>query len=193
MTRPSFPAPLLLLPVLLPLLVVTAAPAAELGGVTMPDSIEVEGKTLQLNGLGLREATFLKVDVYVAGLYLEQKSSDPEAILSSGDVSRIRMQFVRNVKRKKMTEAWIEGFEKNAKDVTVLNERIDRLNGFMVDMAKGDTMTFTWLPGSGVSVSINGEDRGTIEGEDFARALWSIWLGPQPPNAGLKAGMLGSS
>ena len=47
----------------------SAAPAAELAGVTMPDTDTVEGKTLKLNGLGLRKKMVFKV--YVAGLYLE--------------------------------------------------------------------------------------------------------------------------
>ena len=52
--------------------------AAELAGVVMPEQVTVDGKTLVLNGLGLREATFLRVDVYVAGLYLEEKSQDAD-------------------------------------------------------------------------------------------------------------------
>ena len=55
--------------------------AATLAGVTLPDSTQVAGKTLVLNGVGLR--TKFVVKVYVAGLYLEQKSSDPNAILKS--------------------------------------------------------------------------------------------------------------
>ena len=50
--------------------------ARECQGVNLPDQLQVSGKTLQLNGLGLREATIFKVRVYVAGLYLEQKSTD---------------------------------------------------------------------------------------------------------------------
>ena len=48
--------------------------AGSLAGVSLPDSQQVAGKTLALNGLGLR--TKFMVKVYVAGLYLEQKSSD---------------------------------------------------------------------------------------------------------------------
>ena len=32
---------------------------------------------------------------------------------------------------------------------------------------------------------------GTIKGDDSARALVSIWLGPRPPSADLKTGLLG--
>ena len=42
--------------------------AASLAGVTLPDTAQVAGTTLVLNGLGLRKKFVVKV--YVAGLYL---------------------------------------------------------------------------------------------------------------------------
>jgi hypothetical protein len=32
-----------------------------------------------------------------------------------------------------------------------------------------------------------------IKGDDFATAFLSIWLGPHPPNADLKSGLLGGA
>jgi hypothetical protein len=55
--------------------------AASLAGVTLPDTAQVGSTPLVLNGLGLR--TKFGVKVYVAGLYLAQKSSDPNAIIKS--------------------------------------------------------------------------------------------------------------
>ena len=34
---------------------------------------------------------------------------------------------------------------------------------------------------------------GTIKGDDFAKAYLAIWLGGDPPNPEIKAGMLGGS
>ena len=56
------------------------ARAAECLGVTMPDEYKLGGDTLVLNGLGARFATMLKVEVYVAGLYLKERSHDPAAV-----------------------------------------------------------------------------------------------------------------
>ena len=56
-----------------------AAHGKECKGVTFPDQAQVEGSSLTLNGLGLRQATFLKVNVYVAALYVAKTSSDPAA------------------------------------------------------------------------------------------------------------------
>ena len=55
----------------------TVAQAKELAGVTMPDTLSVGGKTLKLNGLGLRKKAIVKV--YVGGLYLETPSKDAAA------------------------------------------------------------------------------------------------------------------
>ena len=59
------------------------ASAADKAGVHMADTLHVRDQDLLLNGLGLREATIFKVDVYVAGLYVTQKTSDPAAILAA--------------------------------------------------------------------------------------------------------------
>jgi len=54
-------------------------------------------------------------------------------------------------------------------------------------------MIFSFKPGTGVQVSVNGVAKGTIKGDDFAKALLSIWLGPEPPNPEIKAGLLGGA
>jgi hypothetical protein len=49
------------------------------------------------------------------------------------------------------------------------------------------------VPGKGVVVEVKGHVETTIPGADFARALFAIWLGPEPPNTALKEGLLGHS
>ena len=166
--------------------------AGELAGVTLPDQVPVEGRTLVLNGMGLREATFLKVRVYVAGLYLEARSSDPSQIIASEGTKRLLLHFVRDVGRGSLVEAWNEGFAKSAgSGLAAVQDRLATLDGWMVDVQRGDTLAFTQIPGRGVAVEVKGQAKGTLAGADFARALWGIWLGDQPPNPGLKKGLLG--
>ena len=172
-----------------------AAPAwaRELAGVTLPERTTVEESTLVLNGMGLREVTWLKIKVYAAGLYLEMKSSDSEAILSDELPKRMIFVFVRPVGRKSMIKEWDESLKANAGcNSPALEDRIATLLAWMPDaVGKGDEMTLTYLPGNGVVVEINGARRGTIPGADFARALFAIWLGARPPNENLKMGLLG--
>lgn len=169
------------------------AAAGTLAGVVLPDQVTVDSRTLVLNGMGLREATLLKVDVYVAGLYLEAKSSDADAIVRSDQAKRLVMKFVRAVAAKDLVKAWNEGFGKSASgSLTALKDRIATFNSWMSDMPVGSTLSLTSVPGAGVEVEVQGEAKGTVPGADFAEALFRIWLGPSPPNPGLKEGLLGT-
>src|SRR5262245_4444404 len=166
----------------------------ECEGVTFPEQAQVDGSTRMLNGLGLRQATFLKVNVYVAALYVAQVSSDAQALLGSNTPKELILHFLHNVSDDELKKAWEEGFEHNAKEqLTALQERIDMLKSWMVDMKSGQRLTFLHKPGAGIQVEVNGTVKGTIKGDDFATAFLSIWLGPHPPNPNLKSGLLGGA
>lgn len=171
--------------------VAAPAVAAEKGGVKLPDSYTLDGKSLVLNGLGLREATIFAVDVYVAGLYLPSKTKDAAQILKGDVPKHLTMKFVREVGRDKQVEAWREGFQKNAKDYGAIKAKVEELLGWMADIKDGESMSVSYVPGTGTSVTVKGEKKGTIAGEDFQYALFRIYIGPNPPNEGLKNGLLG--
>jgi hypothetical protein len=171
---------------------VGVAHGKECKGASFPEQVEAEGGSLKLNGLGLRQATMLKVNVYVAALYVAQTSADADAILRSNAPKQLILHFVRDVGRADLGKGWDEGFENNAKSqLPALKERIEAFKGLMADMKTGQRLRFVYRSGAGVSVDVNGTIKGTVAGDDFARALFSIWLGSSPPNPGLKAGLLG--
>jgi long-chain acyl-CoA synthetase len=164
--------------------------AAALAGVTMPDTAQVGGKNLALNGLGLRTKVIVKV--YVAGLYVEQKSSDPNAIIKSDGPKQIVMKFLHGASKSQMADAFNESFNDNSPDaVKTMKPDIDRLVGALEAVNTGDTMVYTYVPGTGTTYSLNGKDKVTIAGPAFGQVLLSVWLGPKPPNADLKKGLLG--
>lgn len=183
-------APVLLGVLLTGLLGVSEAKSCH--GVEFPERQEVNGISLMLNGLGMRKATFLKVNVYVAALYVTHPSRDPGPLLDPRSAALLTLRFVRNVGVDDLRKAWGEGFEKTAKQqLPVLYDRIATLSGWMSDMKTGQALTFTRVPGTGIQVNVAGTNRGVILGDDFARAFLAIWLGPEPPNAELKSGLLG--
>ena len=169
----------------------TVVGAGELASVTLPDQVTVAGKTLALNGMGVRKK--LVVKVYVGGLYLEQPTADPAAILGSGSTKRVVMHFLTGMATKsKMDEAWLEGFKMNSPDsYPALADRVTTFIGFFGDMKDGDEIVLTVSPGAGTAVALNGEEKGTITGDDFGDALLRVWLGDHPPSEDLKAGLLG--
>ena len=165
---------------------------AECQGAKFPDSATAGGTNLVLNGLGIRKATMLKVKVYVAGLYLPAKSSDPGQILSAGQPWHYVLHFVRDVDASDIREAYEEGFKKAAGDkVAGLQQRIDSMNARITDFKEGQELSFTNDPAKGVIMDVNGAGGPPIEGADFASAFLKINIGPEPPNEDLKSGLLG--
>jgi len=172
------------------LLAIFGLHAATLAGVTLPDTTQVGSTKLVLNGLGVR--TKYTVKVYVAGLYLEQKSSDAGAIIKADAPKRIVMQFVHSASKSQMTDAFDEAFKDNTPDaMQTMKADIDRLLGALDAVKVGDQMVFTYVPGTGTTFTLNGQDKVTIAGPAFGQVIVSVWLGPKPPNADLKKGMLG--
>ena len=167
------------------------AQAGEIAGVTVPATVDAGGQSLVLNGAALRKKAVFKV--YVAGLYLPAKSSDADAILAADGPRELRMEFVRDVGKDKMCEAWDESLENNSPGADAqLQGEFKQLCGFMQDLKKGDVMAFTYLPATGTSVVIAGQPKGTIAGKPFADALFKSWIGPKPgPGEGFKAALLG--
>jgi len=164
--------------------------AATLAGISFPEQATVAGKTVALNGLGVRTATMLKVKVYVIGLYLESKSSDPQSIIASAGNKRIAMHFVHDVSADKLRGGWTEGFEDNAADVTGIEDEIRKFNASMRDVKSGDSMVLDFYDDS-VDVLINDTRIDSVAGKTFQQALLAIWLGRKPPNEELKQGILG--
>jgi chalcone isomerase-like protein len=179
----------IILSLLLTLAMTAPALAGELVGVTMPDSVSVNGKNLVLNGMGLRRKSIIKV--YVAGLYLPEKMKGGKAIIAADTERRMVMHFVRSVGKDKICNAWHEGLENNSPDASEdVKKKFDTLCGYMEDVSEGGTYVFTYVPGTGTQVEVNGKNKGTIGGKDFADALFRCWIGSNPPSEDFKAGLV---
>lgn len=182
-TLPALAAALSLLPL--------AAQAKEVAGVALPDTMQVAGKTLALNGAGLRKRVFIKV--YVGGLYLEARSGDPEAIVAADAPKAVRMHFLRGVEKEKVLGAFREGFEKNSKaTAAAAASRLEAVDKVLpAELKEGQVLVVTYAPGTGSTVGVEGGASATVEGKEFADALFRNWLGKEPADEGLKEGMLG--
>jgi len=175
------------------LLVVLSAPAlaATCSGVTMPDSLENGDDRLVLNGMGVRLAPFLGFAVYVAGLYLPERSTDPNVIIGQDQPRRMILHFVEDVNESSMKSGMQRSLAMNSSELTdTLIEPIKEFQAAMSGFKKGQIVAFDYLPGRGTIVTVDGETATQIEGANFATAWISMWLG-KPPNEELKTGLLG--
>lgn len=168
--------------------------AMEIEGVEIPDTLTLPNTdtTLVLNGAGVREKFFL--DIYIGALYLESRISDARAILTDTGAASVMMHFLHGeVSKDKITDGWADGLKKNTTQtkMKILEENLAAFNKLFRTVRKGDVIRIDYLPGSGTQVRINGEWRGTVEGNDFFRSLLSIWIGENPITGSLRKSMLG--
>lgn len=173
------------------LVLAATAGATTVAGVNMPDTVDVPGHKLVLNGAGLRKKLFIKV--YVGGLYLGAKQSSAAAILAADAPRRQVLHFLFDVGKGKMAEAWEEGLEDNTPNATPeVKTAFKSLSAWMDDMKEGQQIVLTYLPGTGTTVEVNGKNKGTLAGKAVSDAILNTWLGPKPgPGDDFKNAVLG--
>ena len=166
--------------------------AKDIGGVSLPDTLAAGKNQLVLNGAGLRKKLIIKV--YAGGLYLMQKSSDAQKIISADEPMAIRMHFIYDgVSADKLIAAWNEGFANvTGGNIAAIKKEADAFNSFFTEEAKkGDIYDIVYLPEQGISLYMKGKLKGTVKGLEFKKAAFGIWLGDKPADNSLKKGMLG--
>ena len=160
-------------------------------------TIETDGAshTLTVTGVGLREKTFLKVNVYAIVSYVSEgtqlKGDLGKALLELDAPKMIRMDLVRNFSREKLCNAFQDVIEENYEDQTPFASDMEAfLAYFTADAQEGDELVFTYLPGLGLTTVLNGEEKDLITNFEFVKALWSVWFGEEPASDGLKEDLL---
>ena len=173
-----------------------AAQPVELEGQKFEPSVQVGGETLNLNGVGLRKRAIFKV--YVAGLYVPQKSTNPATLINDKGARRVSLRMLRDVDAGSFIDSFNDGLKNNLSEtqLTALKTQIDSLTTTLKSIGeakKGDTINFDYTPDGGTRISVNGQPRGDpIPGADFFSAVLRIWLGEKPADEALKKGMLGA-
>ena len=168
------------------------ARAADLDGVAMPDTRVADGMQMRLNGIGLRTFSTLRIPVYVAGLYLERRSDNPDAILHSPERKLLDIRFLRDVDAEEARKAWRDGFERNCKTPCYVDPRdIQRFLAAVPSFHNGDESTLLFTS-NGVGVRLNEQPMGDIADPHFAEVMLATFIGPEPPTPRLKRQLLGN-
>ena len=172
---------------------VSAQTHLEVNGVTVPRKIDFQNKTLQLNGAGGRSKMWL--EVYVQALYLSQLSQDPQFIIDSDTEMAIRIEITSSmVSSNKLTKAMNAGFEKSAgSNLEQLRPRIEQFKSYLSDaITEKDVFVLAYNPlDQTINVYKNEVLKGKIQGFDFKKALFGIWLSDKPVDENLKKHLLG--
>ena len=134
----------------------------------LPKTLQAGYAKLMLNGSGAR--TKYLMEMYVAGLYLSQPSSEPAAIVAADAPMAIRLEITSGlVTEEKLVESLNEGF-RNATGgkPEPIRKEIDLFRKCLAGkIAKGDVLDLVYLPAHGLIVVKNGKQQGVVQGLAF--------------------------
>ena len=182
------------------MIVAGGAGAVEVEGVKVEDKVRLDtgGPELVLNGAGVRHRmAFIKI--YIGALYLTAKQNDAEAIAKDPGAKRVLMHILADeVTAKDFIASLNNALAANhiPAELALVESRIRDLNRMMTDVGalkKGGVVVLDYLPGTGTRITVNGQEKITIKGEDFFQALLRIWIGRKPVDGRLRDAMLGGS
>ncbi len=185
----------LIISIFLTLFITTSAVVADgkNSNLSTPENLTVDNQKLVLNGVGIRKKLFIKV--YQASLYLPEKTSSIDTILSMPGTKNVRMNILHSkIAAKKSRAAWLKGIKNNLSETDFNSNKnsLDLFNALFPDLHKADQVDISFHPGTGTKLTINGEFLGTVPGDDFFSALLMIWLGDKPADRHLKKNMVGN-
>lgn len=176
-------------------LLAQGAQAREVEGVTYPETLNLAGAPLQLNGAGTRYKAVFKV--YTAGLYLGKKVNTTADAVAAPGPKRLSLTFVREIGSEELGRLFIKGIKTNTP-----NDEYTRIVGSVMRMSQvfyearkmkvGEVINMDWVPGKGAVISIRDVPVGEPFPEpEFYGALLRIWLGSDPADWQLKDALLG--
>lgn len=163
------------------LLATPQAKAAEIAGITLPETEVVQGTRLALGGCALREE--LWTNLYVVSLYLPQQPSISVAQFSDSQRTRlVRIDVTYD-------GAVPDGLPSSWKDrlqQQVSAEFLRTFQGLYADLRGGDVVRVAYVPQHGTVLTVNGREMATRPGDAVFNAMVQMWIGPDPVSENIK-------
>jgi hypothetical protein len=174
---------------------VQSAHARQIEGVEIPESVKVEGKTLHLNGAGMRTISPLGVPVnlYVASFYTPEPIRNEKAALAAEAPLQFNFTFLQGVNKTLISQAWRAQFSHSVTETYPGYEHDkDTFLQLLGNLDKNgrDTVEFV---GDETRVLDSGRLMGVVHGRNFQKAYLSLLFGPKPASRRLKPELLGLS
>lgn len=146
--------------------------AQEIEGVTVEDTVVINGQKLVLNGTGVRKRGYFKTEL--SALYLPQRTSNPEVIYKTNAPRYVRLTVLRDLPAAAASRYFLKEFTQNATDAEsrqLINElgTLGGVYGNLNRISKGDVVEFFWIPGQGMNGRYNGKP---FDERSIANPLW---------------------
>jgi hypothetical protein len=164
-----------------------SAPAVELEGAVFPDQVSIGQDILPLRGSGILTWHHL-VNVHAAALWL------PAGAKALDDVpKRLDLHYFRAFTAEDFRSVTTSSLASSvaAAELEPIAALVQRYQALYIDRPAGSSYSLTYLPGVGTTLAADSHELGVIAGPAFAHALFSIWLGAQAVDDGLRRKLLG--
>ena len=120
-----------------------ASLALDIGHARLPEKVRLfpEGTELLLNGAGLRSRFLLQV--YVIGLYLQERKRTDVEVLAHAGGKRVRIVMLRNVSAQQMTDSLLKVMQKNngEAELAAVHAGVETFRGMLLALGKVPTGT----------------------------------------------------
>jgi len=165
---------------------VCAIAAADVAGVSFSDQLKVGDITLPLRGTAVQKYKVFWT-VHATGWW-----QDPATAVLADTPMVLELHYFHDIPATGFREATEEGFKRGctAAEYSVLAAGLTTWNAAYVDIAAGDRYRITYAPTVGTTLTKGGVDLVTVPGYPFAQAMFGIWLGPKPVEAGHRKDLL---
>ena len=165
--------------------------AEQNGNEKFPVEVIKDGLAFKRVGAGYRRFFFMKA--FDASFYTVGNISS-EQILN--DVPKyLEVEYHVGIPAKSLTEYTISHIRLNVNqdEFLKLHDELELMGKYFVDLKPNDRFSLMYLPETGTQFAHNGKVTGIIAGEEFGRALFSVWIGSKPFDPNLRKKILGLS
>ena len=180
-------------------------PVVVVEGQRFAARLSLAGSELQLNGTGVRAAGWFKG--YAAGLYLRERADTAEQAQAQPLPKRVQLRMLNEVPATELSKAVYKGVNRNLgasfspdapeaarKALAQQLARVVSDINAVEKVRKGDVVDIDQDPSDTLRISVNGTLRSSSpQARVLFSALLQAFIGQQPYDERLKAGLLGRS
>ncbi|MFO7990508.1 MAG: chalcone isomerase family protein [Thermodesulfobacteriota bacterium] len=159
-------------------------------GTAFSNTVTVNQTRLDLQGAALLRYMFF-IEAYTGALYLPDTADGSQAL---EDIPKhLVLEYRVAISAEDFARATEKKIRESVSDAEFqrLLPKITALNRLYRDVVPKDRYALTYIPESGTVLTYNSTPLGTIEGHEFARAVFSIWIGANPIDKGFRDKLLG--
>lgn len=153
-----------------------------------PKTIERSGVQFYL--VGKSDFTYLFMDIYSIGLYVDQPNLTGNVL--DPQISKfLHFKYHRKIDKKRIVDGAVDTLKKNPNFIfTEYQKEIDQVSNYYSDVDRDDQYFLTYITNQGLTLSNPNQTFPTINNSKFAQYYLGIWLSEYPLSQRVRSQLL---